>query len=71
MRKKIEKHQVQSVPYPRVRVCYLPQPHSGGCVIVIRFFGDMHSIKYTTIKKNIFNTKLAAAFMKHMIETTI
>ena len=41
-------------------------------MIVIRFFGDMHSIKYTTIKKNIcINTKLAAAFMKHMIETTI
>ena len=40
-------------------------------MIVIRFFGDVHSIKYTTIKKNVFNTKMAAAFMKHMIETTI
>ena len=56
---------------PRVRVCYLPQPHNGGCVIAIRFFGDVHSIKYTTIKKNVFNTKMAAAIMKHMIETTI
>ena len=55
----------------RVRVCYLPQPHNGGCVIVIRFFGDVHSIKYTTKKKNVFNTKMAAAIMKHMIETTI
>ena len=26
---------------PRVRVCYLPQPHNGGCMIVFRFFGDV------------------------------